>query len=113
MKIIQRLLLAPAMLGGLLALGVITFFLVLFGRERRRTEILRGMSRTLSGCFDGNGDVTYSAWSYWMALRGKEWGPRRVAFVDAVNRSKGHCRRAYEWHEAHKLFDETIGGKVD
>lgn len=108
----MRFLLAILIPIGLLILAIISLFVVLFGRAERRTEILRGMSRTLSGLFDGNGDITFSAWSYWMVLRGKKWGPARVKFVDTINFSEGHCYRAYLWHDAHKLFDDTIGPEV-
>lgn len=108
----NRVLLAIAIPLGLTVLGIIALPVILFGRAERRTEIARGMSRTLSGIFDGNGDTTFSAWSYLMVLKGKEWGPRRVAFVDWLNRSPGHCKRAYDWHQRHGLFDEDSGAEV-
>ncbi len=102
----NRILLAVALPLGLVVLSAITMPVILFGRSQRRTEIARGMSRTLSGVFDGTGDVTYSAYSYHMMLRGKKSGAHRVRFVDWINGEDGHCQRAWEWHEQHGLFDE-------
>lgn len=90
---------------GLVALAVIAFFVVLLGRREQRREIARGMSRTLSGCWDGQGDCTFSAWSYRMVVHGKEWGPWRVRVVDALNDEPGHCFEAYLWHARHGLLD--------
>lgn len=100
-----RIGLAIAIPVGCVVLAVIAVPYVLFGQPERKREILRGMSRTLNGAVDGNGDVTFSAWSYWMLLRGKTWGKRRVQFVDWITREPGHCERWYHWHKERKLFD--------
>lgn len=102
----NRILLAIAIPLGLIVLGIIALPVILFGRAERRTEIARGMSRTLSGIWDGQGDCTASAWSYFLVIRGKKDGPWRVTLIDWINRKDGHCKDAYLWHEAHGLFDE-------
>lgn len=100
-----RLLLAVLLPLGQLLMAVITVPTVLFGRRDARREIERGMSRELSALWDGQGDCTFSSWSYRMLVHGKEWGPFRVKFVDWLNREPGHCLRAYAWHQAHGLLD--------
>lgn len=101
----SRLSLAVLLPAGLVVLAAITFLAVLFGRWEQRREIARGMSRVLSALWDGQGDVTFSAWSYRMVVHGKRWGPPRVRFVDGINDEPGHCREAYEWHKAHGLLE--------
>lgn len=101
----RRLLLAVAMPLGLVVMALLCGPVILFGRPEARLQIGRGMSRALSGFWDGNGDTTFSAWSYRMVVHGKKWGPFRVALVDFLTRSPGHCQRSYEWHDKHRLFD--------
>lgn len=103
--LVLRVVLAVVMPLGLIVLALLCGPVVLFGRPEARLQISRGMSRALSGFWDGNGDCTFSAWSYRMVVHGKEWGPPRVALVDFLTRSPGHCRRSYEWHDKHGLFD--------
>lgn len=103
----MRILLALALPLGLVALALVAFPVLLLGRPEARLQVARGMSRALSGLWDGQGDCTFSAWSYRMQVRGKPWGAKRVAFVDWLSRSPGHCQRSWEWHEAHGLFDEN------
>lgn len=100
-----RIVMAIAWTIASLALAVMIPFAVLFGQPQRKHEIGRGLSRTLSGVWDGNGDVTFSAWSYHMVVRGKKWGPFRVRFVDAVTFESGHCELYYKWHKERRLFD--------
>lgn len=90
---------------GLVLLAVLTFFAVLLGRWEQRREIARAMSRVLSAEWDGQGDCSYSAWSYFMVVHGKRWGPWRVRVVNALNNDPQHCQDAYAWHERHGLFD--------
>lgn len=101
----NRILLAILLPLGQIALAVVTFFIVLFGQSEVRVEIERGMSRTLSALTDGQGDCTASCWAYRMVVHEKKWGPERVSFIDWINRSPGHCQRAYEWHKLHGLVD--------
>lgn len=100
----SRLSLAVLLPAGLILLAVIAFFGVLLGRQEQRREIARGMSRVLSALWDGQGDCTFSAWSYRMVVTGKPWGPPRVRFVDALNDEPGHCAEAYSWHKDHGLL---------
>lgn len=100
-----RLLLAVLLPLGQLLMALITVPTVLFGRKDARREIERGMSRELSALWDGQGDCTFSAWSYRMLVYGKEWGPFRVRSVDWLNREPGHCLRAFEWHQLHGLLE--------
>jgi hypothetical protein len=94
------------LLVGFAVLAVLACAFVIFGRSQRRTEIARGMSRTLNGCWDGTGDVTFSANSYNVMLKGKPSGKARVRFVDGLFfNGPDHCRRAYLWHADHHLFD--------
>lgn len=101
----SRLSLAILLPAGLMLLAIIAFFVVLLGRWEQRREIACGMSRVLSALWDGQGDCTYSCWSYRMVVHGKPWGPPRVRFVDAINNEPGHCLNAYLWHKAHGLLD--------
>lgn len=101
----SRLGLAILLPAGLVALAAIAFFVILLGRWEQRREIARSMSRVLSACWDGQGDCSFSAWSYRMVIHGKPWGAPRVRFVDWINDEEGHCLDAYLWHEKHGLLD--------
>jgi hypothetical protein len=100
----NRIALSIAVPAGLALIAVAAFVAILFGRAEQRLEIARGMTRTLSGVWDGQGDCTFSAWSWHMKVRGKKWGATRSAVVDWLS-SPGHCERAWAWHQAHRLFD--------
>jgi len=67
-------------------------------------QVGRALSRLLNAVAGGEGDCTFSAWSWHLKLRGKPTGALRVAVVDALSRQEGHCRRAYEWHAARGLI---------
>lgn len=101
----SRLSMAILLPAGLVLLAVIAFFVILLGRWEQRREIARSMSRVLSALWDGQGDCSYSAWSYRMVVHNKPWGPPRVRFVDWINGEPGHCYEAYLWHEAHGLLE--------
>lgn len=92
---------------GLIVLAFASFFVVLFGRPERRSETASAMSRVLGALWDGNGRVTFSAWSWRMLLLNKKWGPFRVKLVDCLNGENGHCKKWWEWHQQHGLFDEN------
>jgi hypothetical protein len=100
-----RLVMAPLILLGLVLLGFLGAAFVVFGRSERRLEIGRGMSRTLNACWDGTGDVTFSAQSFDANLKGKRWSRERLRFVDGLpGNGPGHCERAWYWHRDHKLL---------
>lgn len=104
-EIVTRILTAPFIFLGLIILAFLGAGFVLFGRTQRRKEIARGMSRTLNGCFDGTGDVTFSAQSWHAKLQGKRLGEERVALVDAIpGNGPGHSEEAWRWHRDHKLI---------
>lgn len=104
-EILLRLVVAVLLPLGLLVIAVAAVPIILFGRTQQRTEIARGSSRALSGIWDGQGDCTFSGWSYHMLVRGKTWGPFRVWLVDLINGRQGHSYDAYLWHQKHALFD--------
>lgn len=68
------------------------------------TQIGRALSRLLNAIFGGEGDTTFSAFSWELQRRGSTWGLFRVWLVDAIN-GPGHCRKAWDWHEDHRLFE--------
>lgn len=67
-------------------------------------QIGRALSRLLNALFAGEGDCTFSAWSWELRMRGSGWGPLRVRVVDWLNRTPGHCETAWQWHAAHGLL---------
>jgi hypothetical protein len=70
-------------------------------------QVGRALSRLLNAVCGGEGDCTFSAWSWHLALKGSAWGWFRVRFVDALpGNGKGHCAEAYAWHVLHDLFSE-------
>lgn len=70
------------------------------------TQVLRALSRLLNALTGGEGDSTFSAWSYYLLIRGKRTGEWRVRFVDALPFNyPGHCREAYEWHKERRLLE--------
>lgn len=104
-EIVTRILTAPFIFLGLIILAFLGAGFVLFGRTQRRKEIARGMSRTLNGCMDGTGDVTFSAQSYQAMLLGKRFGAERVRLVDAIpGNGSGHCRDGWLFHVEHGLI---------
>lgn len=89
------------------------------------TQIGRAASRLLNAALGGEGDCTFSAWSWelkrradaidlesvhgeWQAFRAIAlilWAESRVRFVDWLwFNGPGHCRRAWDWHMAHDLI---------
>lgn len=99
----MRLLLALALPLSLVLLAVLAAGMILLGRPDRRDEVARAVSRVLSACTTGDGDRTFSADSYVRLITGRWDGRIRVRIVDLVTGSRGHCRRAWEWHRARGL----------
>ena len=71
-------------------------------------QIGRASSRLLNAILGGEGDVTFSAYSYELYLHGSVWGDLRVALVDALLGS-GHCRQSWDWHHERRLFEIEKG----
>ena len=67
-------------------------------------QVSRASSRLLNALTGGEGDVTFSAWSYHLMInKHSAWGALRVKWVDHML-GEGHCARSYTWHEAHDLI---------
>lgn len=62
-------------------------------------QVLRALSHLLNGLTGGEGDCSYSAWSYERLRRGEAGAAELVAWVDGLPfNGPGHCARAWEWH---------------
>lgn len=68
------------------------------------TQVGRASSRLLNAVTGGEGDCTFSAWSYELFRNGSRVGYWRVRFVDWLNREPGHCYTSWVWHEAKGLI---------
>jgi hypothetical protein len=73
-------------------------------------QVSRASSRLLNAIWGGEGDSTFSAWSYYMTVR-RDKGPFyhfigrcRTAVTDWLVRASGHCKDSYDWHVAHDLL---------
>lgn len=67
-------------------------------------QVGKALSRLLNAILGGEGDTTFSAYSYHLLLAGSRWGRIRVAFVDSLL-GRGHCRESWAWHAARRLFE--------
>lgn len=67
-------------------------------------QIGRAMSRLLNAFCGGEGDTTFSAYSYYLLIKNSMWGKIRVAVIDAVL-GDNHCFASYVWHKERRLFD--------
>ena len=72
-------------------------------------QIGKALSRMLNAVLGGEGDTTFSAYSYHLSINGKRksskvYGKARVAIVDALT-YKGHCSDAFKWHHERDLFE--------
>lgn len=63
----------------------------------------RALSRLLNAFTGGEGDTTYSAYSYYLVVHNKRSGIIRVTVIDWVF-GKNHCKIQYEWHLERDLF---------
>lgn len=73
-------------------------------------QIFRASSRLLNALTGGEGDSTFSAWSYHLWVdHGSWWGKWRVKVLDALL-GKDHCKISYEWHVQRDLLhkDDVI-----
>ncbi len=68
------------------------------------TQVLRALSRLLNALAGGEGDTTFSAASWGLALKGSRWGRLRVKLIDWLNGTPGHCKAAWEWHRDRGLL---------
>lgn len=66
-------------------------------------QVGRALTRLLNALLGGEGDSTFSAYSWELQRRGSAWGVWRVALVDAVF-GTGHCLDSWAWHDARGLF---------
>ena len=71
-------------------------------------QIGRASSRLLNAVLGGEGDVTFSAYSYELLHRGSAWGDVRVMLVDGLL-GPGHCRESWDWHRERRLFEIEKG----
>jgi len=72
-------------------------------------QIGRASSRMLNAVLGGEGDTTFSAYSYHLAMNGRRpisraYGRARVAIVDGLL-GLGHCFEAWSWHHERGLFE--------
>jgi hypothetical protein len=72
------------------------------------TQIGRASSRLLNAVLGGEGDVTFSAYSYELMRNGAWIGTVRVTVVDAVL-GPGHCYESWLWHHERRLFEIEKG----
>jgi hypothetical protein len=73
------------------------------------SQVGRALSRLFNALMGGEGDVTFSAYSYELSINegraiSRTYGALRVAIVDFIA-GKGHCAEAWRWHHEHKLFE--------
>lgn len=71
-------------------------------------QIGRASSRLLNALAGGEGDTTFSAYSYHLQETGRTplgraYGRLRVRAIDTLL-GAGHCAAAHEWHQEHQLF---------
>lgn len=67
-------------------------------------QVLRASSRLLNALTGGEGDSTFSAWSYHLHMnKHSAWGAFRVKWIDRML-GAGHCERSYAWHMARDLI---------
>ena len=67
-------------------------------------QVGKALSRLLNAILGGEGDTTFSAYSYHLLLAGSRWGRLRVALVDRLL-GKNHCLEAWAWHASRRLFE--------
>lgn len=72
-------------------------------------QIGRASSRLFNAVMGGEGDTTFSAYSYHLMVHGRRpasraYGRARVAVVDGLL-GTGHCLEAWAWHHERGLFE--------
>lgn len=69
-------------------------------------QVFRASSRLLNALTGGEGDSTFSAWSYHLMVKGKRSGYWRVKIIDSLFfNGAGHCEAAYRWHVERGLLE--------
>lgn len=67
-------------------------------------QVTRASSRLLNALTGGEGDCTFSAWSYHLAHdRQRKWGKFRVRVIDGMF-GTDHCKNSYLWHRSRDLL---------
>lgn len=66
-------------------------------------QVGRALSRLLNAILGGEGDSTFSAYSFELQRRGSWWGRARVTLVDGLL-GAGHCEEGWRWHHERDLF---------
>ena len=79
------------------------------GFVRYLLQVGKALSRLLNAITGGEGDTTFSAYSYQLKVRGKSqfarrYGAWRVAVIDWFLGDE-HSLSAWLWHEQHDLFE--------
>lgn len=60
----------------------------------------------LNALTGGEGDSTFSAWSYHLVKHKQStWGAWRVKVIDGAL-GEGHCERSYDWHMTRDLISK-------
>jgi hypothetical protein len=72
-------------------------------------QVYKALSRLLNAMTGGEGDTTFSAYSYYIKVHSKtalgaRYGAARVWLLDKLH-DDGHCLDAYVWHRLHRLFE--------
>lgn len=72
-------------------------------------QVGRASSRLLNAVTGGEGDTTFSAYSFHLAMNGRRpisraYGRARVAIIDGML-GNGHCWEAWSWHHERGLFE--------
>jgi hypothetical protein len=67
-------------------------------------QVFRASSRLLNALTGGEGDTTFSAYSWELKRRGSLWGKLRVSVIDRIA-GYDHCLASWEWHEERRLFE--------
>lgn len=67
-------------------------------------QVGRASSRLLNALTGGEGDSTFSAWSWHLKIRNKRTGSLRVRVVDFLV-GTNHCQKAYDWHVERRLLE--------
>lgn len=79
------------------------------GLKWHGAQVFKGFSRLMNALTGGEGDTTFSAYSWHLMMNGesrlsRQWGVLRSDAVDWIF-GDGHCLRAYEWHKRKGLFE--------
>lgn len=60
----------------------------------------------LNALTGGEGDSTFSAWSYHLHMNKQSvWGTWRVKWIDRML-GVDHCKKSYEWHQQRDLISK-------